>query len=230
MGTAETVKKLFDESGKPKFQMIVEGANLFFTDAARTILEDAGVHLFKDASTNKGGVCSSSLEVLSALALPEEDHAKLMAYDPARDLQPPEFYATYAQQIQAIIIENAQHEFKAIWNYNQQEGVHKVVGTRKLSIKINQMSDSIQDQLRSGMTEKEKSQLIRTVLQKSVPPVLLKHLGVEGILARVPENYIGAMVAAWVAAHFVYKYGISASEVSFFFFMRTLVGEAAPGQ
>ena len=42
---------------------VVEGANLFITDSARDIIQDAGVILFKDASTNKGGVTCSSLEV-----------------------------------------------------------------------------------------------------------------------------------------------------------------------
>merc|ERR550532_3019079 len=82
--TTENVKCLFHpDTGKPKFKWIVEGANLFMSNGARAVLEKAGVHLFKDASTNKGGVTSSSLEVLSALALPDKDHSQLMSYDPA---------------------------------------------------------------------------------------------------------------------------------------------------
>lgn len=57
------VAQLFDENGKPKFKYIVEGANLFITEDARDVLENAGVILYKDASTNKGGVTSSSFEV-----------------------------------------------------------------------------------------------------------------------------------------------------------------------
>lgn len=48
---------------------MLEGANLFFTTDARLALEKAGATIFKDASANKGGVTSSSLEVLAALAL-----------------------------------------------------------------------------------------------------------------------------------------------------------------
>ncbi len=44
----------FSLSGKPKFRMIVEGANLFLSDAAREILEKAGVHVFKDLSVSEG--------------------------------------------------------------------------------------------------------------------------------------------------------------------------------
>jgi hypothetical protein len=40
-------QKLFDERGVPRYRIIVEGANLFFTQAARLRLEQAGVVLFK---------------------------------------------------------------------------------------------------------------------------------------------------------------------------------------
>eukprot|EP00446_Apocalathium_sp_SHHI-4_P011084 CAMPEP_0177211602 /NCGR_PEP_ID=MMETSP0367-20130122/32181_1 /TAXON_ID=447022 ORGANISM="Scrippsiella hangoei-like, Strain SHHI-4" /NCGR_SAMPLE_ID=MMETSP0367 /ASSEMBLY_ACC=CAM_ASM_000362 /LENGTH=1009 /DNA_ID=CAMNT_0018660801 /DNA_START=1 /DNA_END=3027 /DNA_ORIENTATION=- len=226
--TTGNVKTLFNADGRPKFRMICEGANLFLSDGARAVLEKAGVHVFKDASTNKGGVCSSSLEVLAALAMPEEEHSKLMTYNPDETQEPPEFYATYVQQILSVITENARNEFRAIWECNQKDGLPKIQCTSRLSIKINQMSDSIQTHFKSGMSEQEKKQLVRSVLLRAVPPILLEKLGLEGILARVPENYVGALVGAWVASKFVYKHGINASEVSFFFFMRSLVaGEEA---
>jgi glutamate dehydrogenase len=56
----------------------VEGANLFITESARHILEDRGVILFKDASTNKGGVTSSSMEVLASLCMNDEEFARNM--------------------------------------------------------------------------------------------------------------------------------------------------------
>jgi len=96
---SENVKQLFTSEGKPKFRMVVEGANLFFSDGARAALEDAGVHVFRDASTNKGGVTSSSLEVFSALALSIEEHTDLMTYDPSCGADPPDFYRQYVQQI-----------------------------------------------------------------------------------------------------------------------------------
>eukprot|EP00932_Pfiesteria_piscicida_P014153 SRR837773.25859.p1 GENE.SRR837773.25859~~SRR837773.25859.p1 ORF type:complete len:239 (-),score=95.29 SRR837773.25859:55-729(-) len=203
--------------------MIVEGANLFLSDGARQVLETAGVHVFKDASTNKGGVCSSSLEVLAALALPDEVHTQLMTY--GAESTAPEFYETYVKQILDVICGNAKNEFKAIWECNQTERTPKIECTRKLSIKINQMSDSIQSHFKDGMSAEEKDRLTRAVLTSAVPPVLLSRLGVEGILARVPDNYIGALIGAWVGAQFVYKHGIHASEVSFFFFLRDLMSE-----
>lgn len=65
-------------NGKPRFKYIVEGANLFITEAAREVLERAGVILFVDASANKGGVTSSSFEVLAALSMKDEQFIEHM--------------------------------------------------------------------------------------------------------------------------------------------------------
>jgi len=191
------------------------------SNGARAVLEKAGVHLFKDASTNKGGVTSSSLEVLSALALPDKDHSQLMSYDPASGAEPPEFYQTYVKQVLDIIIDNAKQEFNGIWNANQQDNIPKVEATALLSQKINQITDSIQESL-LAMKDAERDQLVRKVISQAIPPLMLQHLGMDGVLERVPPNYIGAIVGAWIGSRFVYRYGINASAVSFFLFMKEL--------
>mmetsp|Transcript_18850 Transcript_18850/g.37003 ORF Transcript_18850/g.37003 Transcript_18850/m.37003 type:complete len:1169 (-) Transcript_18850:196-3702(-) len=220
----DTVKKLFVE-GHPKFKMVVEGANLFFSDAARRALEEGGVHLFKDASTNKGGVTSSSLEVFASLALSSSDHGALMTYNPDSQGDPPEFYQTYVEQVLDNVKENARQEFSAIWACNQKDGTKKTDLTRLLSLKINQMCDTIEDNLTTSMTEEERGRLVRFVLRRAVPPLIIERLGVDGVLDQVPKNYIFAIVGSWIASRFVYRHGIHASEVSFFFFMRSLLAE-----
>ncbi|EUD64563.1 glutamate dehydrogenase [Plasmodium inui San Antonio 1] len=60
------------------YKYIVEGANVFISDDARKILEAKNVILFKDASTNKGGVISSSLEVLAGLVLTDQQFLQMM--------------------------------------------------------------------------------------------------------------------------------------------------------
>eukprot|EP00929_Paragymnodinium_shiwhaense_P023249 TRINITY_DN14602_c0_g1_i1.p1 TRINITY_DN14602_c0_g1~~TRINITY_DN14602_c0_g1_i1.p1 ORF type:complete len:1184 (-),score=307.56 TRINITY_DN14602_c0_g1_i1:349-3900(-) len=221
--TTDNVKALFLPDGRPKFRMIVEGANLFLSEDARAVLEKAGVHLFKDASTNKGGVSSSSLEVLAALALNEEDHTSLLTYDPQGGLsEPPEFYNQYVSEILKIIEDNAKLEFNAIWKANQEDNLPKVEATKRLSAQINAMTDNIQTQF-VAMSESERRRLTRAALEKALPPLIVSHLGVDGIEKNVPSNYIRSIVASWVASRYVYKYGINASEVSFFFFMRSLL-------
>ncbi|CAJ1429371.1 unnamed protein product, partial [Effrenium voratum] len=229
--TTDNVKKLFKitpDGTRPKFRMLVEGANLFLSDRARGVLEAAGVHVFKDASTNKGGVNSSSLEVLAALALSEEDHDQMMCYNPACGDVPPAFYETYVRQIQDTIAENARNEFRAIWKANQgAPHISKVEATKVISSKINALQDAIMDQFAS-MDSSERDKLVRAVLQHAVPPVILQHLGVEGILERVPSNYVAAVIGAWVASRFVYSKGVDAAEVSFFFFLRSLLSNEVP--
>jgi hypothetical protein len=56
------------------------------------------VVLFRDASANKGGVTSSSLEVLSGMALDDAQFIDLMTSAGKDGL--PEFYQQYARSIQ----------------------------------------------------------------------------------------------------------------------------------
>merc|ERR1719223_1139720 len=218
----DNVKNLFNTEGRPKFRFVVEGANLFFSDDARRVLEDAGVHLFKDASTNKGGVTSSSCEVFAALTLSPEDHAKLMTYDPEGGLsEPPEFYQRYVGESLDIVRANARSEFEAIWNATKDGDMRKAEATRVLSAQINKTTDSISTQ-RNLMSESERQMLVRGVLAQAVPPLILEHLGIDGICERVPKAYVFSIVACWIASRYVYKHGIDASEVSFFFFMQSL--------
>ncbi|KAE9387089.1 NADH-dependent glutamate dehydrogenase [Gymnopus androsaceus JB14] len=103
---------LFDSEGKPHFKYIVEGVKLFLTQQARLFLEKRKVVVFKDSSTNKGGVTSSSLEVLASLALSTEEYVDLMIF---KDGKPSEFYQSYVKDIQAKITENAAAEFHCLW-------------------------------------------------------------------------------------------------------------------
>eukprot|EP00929_Paragymnodinium_shiwhaense_P009186 TRINITY_DN11324_c0_g1_i2.p1 TRINITY_DN11324_c0_g1~~TRINITY_DN11324_c0_g1_i2.p1 ORF type:complete len:905 (+),score=217.21 TRINITY_DN11324_c0_g1_i2:153-2867(+) len=226
--TSDNVKKFFKPCGTPKFRMIVEGANLFLTDGSRRTLEQAGVHVFKDASTNKGGVCSSSLEVFAALALSKQDHTNLMTYKKAANVSAPAFYSRYVEEILSIISENARLEFNAIWKANKSHGLLKIDGTRRLSAQINAITDNIQGQF-DTMPAAESDILVRSVVAQAVPPLMIEHLGVEGILQQVPQNYIRSLVASWIASRYVYKHGVFASEVSFFFFMKSLFGTTQQG-
>jgi len=226
--SSENVKQLFTPEGKPKFRMVVEGANLFFSDGARASLEDAGVHVFRDASTNKGGVTSSSLEVFSALALSIEEHTDLMTYDPSCGAEPSDFYRQYVQQVLRLITDNAKQEFHAIWKSNCQSGLSKVEATQKISLHINQMQDNIQQHI-SSISTTERETLVRRVLQLAVPPLIVQHIGIDGITKRVPENYIHAIVGAWIASRYVYRHGVCGSEVAFFLFMRELLDEQVSG-
>jgi len=211
------VKQLFVD-GQPKWKMVVEGANLFFTQDARVVLEKAGTIHYKDASTNKGGVTSSSLEVLAALALTDSEHSEHMQVkDPAHV---PQFYQEYVKQVQAIISQNAKHEFECIWREHQLTGIHRCVLTDKVSEKINKLND-----IASGSELYNNEKLRTAVLREVLPKRLQELVPIEEILKRIPDNYARASFSSYLAAHFVYKFGLNAHDFAFFEFVDQLLSK-----
>jgi glutamate dehydrogenase len=207
------VKQLFRADGSCKFKYIVEGANLFFTTDARKVLEAAGVKLFKDASTNKGGVTSSSLEVFASLAMAPEDHDVHMCVEAGAI--PPQFYKEYVEDILEIIRRNADNEFRILWGQMKQ-GRTSIEATDQLSNKINFLTDTINNDL----NETGDKAVINKVLQMVIPKSLIKKVGFESIWRNTPRNYLMAMVATNLASKYVYENGMEASEFKFYNYLK----------
>ena len=211
---SKNVHRLFNQDGTPRFKYIVEGANLFFTQEARTVLEDRGVILFKDASTNKGGVTSSSLEVLAALALSDEEHSEHMCFNPGEEV--PEFYQKYVGEVQRRIRENASMEYQCLKKEHEKNGGARHLLTDQLSDKINQLTKAIAEStLYSNLELREKvmTSAIPQQLQELVPG------GLSTILSRLPENYTKAVFSTYLASRFVYTEGLRSGDFAFYEFM-----------
>jgi len=200
-----------------KYKYIVEGANLFLTEDARMILEQNGVILFKDASANKGGVTSSSLEVLAGLAMTGEEHREHMCVKGGKI---PKFYEEYVQEVISIIRRNASLEFNVLWNAsNAPDNTRtKTELTGILSKKINLMFDRL---MASPVVNKD-GVVARHVLAQGLPKTLVNLLGLENILKRVPANYLTAIVGAQLSARYIYEHGLDADEISFFKFIQKI--------
>ncbi|KAI9470231.1 Glutamate/Leucine/Phenylalanine/Valine dehydrogenase-domain-containing protein [Coemansia mojavensis] len=214
------VGMLFDEDGSTRFKYVVEGANLFFTQDARLRLEKAGVHLFKDASANKGGVTSSSLEVLAALSLTDDEFGRLMCKQPDGSL--PTFYQEYVADVQAAIESNAAREFECLWNES------KASGNKPKCVLSDDLSVAIVD-LRKNLESTnlwDNVPLRRLIMREALPARLLQEVGLDTILQRVPLNYLKAIFGAYLASHFVYEYGTSPSQFAFFEFMSRFYAKA----
>lgn len=212
------VKNMFienpDGTKTPKFKYIIEGANLFFTKEARSVLEQSGVVLFKDASANKGGVTSSSMEVLAALALEEKDFQEHMQ---VKNGVIPQFYKDYVVTVQKIIESNARMEFDAIWAEHQLTKKHRATLTDLISDKINELSTSLEesDELWNIKDVRER------VLKVAVPKILMDKVGFEKFMERVPPNYLKAIFSSFLASRYVYENGLTASpEFAFYKFLR----------
>ncbi|KAJ3222009.1 NAD-dependent glutamate dehydrogenase [Clydaea vesicula] len=189
------VNTLINEDGTPKYKYIVEGANLFFTQEARLRMEAAGAIHFKDASANKGGVTSSSLEVLAALSFTDEEFAEhMMVKDGAH---PPAFYTEYVKEVHHIIERNAELEFECIWKEADRTGKPKSNLSDLLSYAILQLNAEIQT-----TTLWDNVELRRIVLTEAFPNLLLEKLGLETLLKRVPENYVKAIFGSYLASRF----------------------------
>lgn len=210
------VAALIDADGKPHFKYVVEGANLFLTQQARLHLEKRKAIVFKDSSANKGGVTSSSLEVLAGLSLSTEEYTDLMIF---KDGKPSEFYQNYVKDIQAKITENAANEFSCIWKEHA-----RLQGTKTRTA----ISDELSLTLNNLQAELESSDLFddvpsrHGVMRRAIPKTLVDRIGLETLLGRLPEAYQKALFSSWVASHFIYKYGVNASSVDFFHFAREL--------
>ncbi|GAM20879.1 hypothetical protein SAMD00019534_040540 [Acytostelium subglobosum LB1] len=209
------VDKLFTSNGECRFPIIVEGANLFFTQKARLILEEKGAIIFKDASANKGGVTSSSLEVLSALALNDAEFDQHMCVKAG---VVPAFYQAYIGDVHRTIEENARLEFDCIWRENAKTKTPRTILTDLISDKINSLNDSIQSSpLWDNVVLRKK------VIAAACPPELLRLVGVDAIVERVPVPYVKAIFGAYLASRFVYECGLSSPEFAFFTFITRLL-------
>jgi glutamate dehydrogenase len=209
-------QEFFDKEGTPRARIIVEGANLFITQEARLRLEEEGVILFKDASANKGGVTSSSLEVLASLALEDEEFARLMTTPSGK--REPAFRQRYIKEILEIIRRNAADEFRALWKEHEVSGRPFSVLSDLLSDKINRVTDKI---YHSPLYD---DKLLRqAVIMRHCPRSLVDRVGMETIMKQVPDMYLRSICAASLASAYVYTRGISAGELDFFDFVSNFI-------
>ncbi|HKK48331.1 MAG TPA: hypothetical protein VJ932_04500, partial [Alkalispirochaeta sp.] len=64
----------------------------------------------------------------------------------------------------------------------------------------------------------------RTVVAEYTPQPLLELIGLDTILERLPAAYLDAIVAARIASRFVYRAGLTGTEVDFARYMDELRG------
>lgn len=209
------VMELIDEkTGKSIIPYFVEGANLFITQSAKLILESAGCVIFKDASTNKGGVTSSSLEVLAALSFDDKGFLENMCV--GSDGVKPQFYEHYVKEVQKKIVANAESEFEALWMLKNATGEPITELSDKLSKGINKLADELAN---SKELWNDDQDFRNAVLVDALPPLLLNEIGIENILNRVPETYLRALFATRLASKFVYTRGIDSNPAKFLEFI-----------
>ncbi|MCG8478070.1 MAG: NAD-glutamate dehydrogenase [Spirochaetales bacterium] len=212
-------KALLYEDGTPRIRALVEGANLFVTQEARVRLEERGVVVLKDASTNKGGVTSSSLEVYAGLAMSDEEFEHHMCVDTDSEDESP-FRRAYVEAIIKRIETNARAEFDLMWTERELSGRPLTYISDEVSARINRITDAIG---RSDLLHN--ATIRRAVIAEYTPAPLLELVGLERIVERVPRSYLDAIVASRIASRFVYERGLRSTEVEFAMYVEELKRE-----
>jgi glutamate dehydrogenase len=212
--TMGNYRELLSADGQPNFNFVVEGANLFFSQDARLELEKRGVIIIKDSSANKGGVTSSSFEVLVSLALSEEEYCNWMIVEGVSGTPSP-FRQNYIEEILEKIRENARLEFNLLWREHERTGLPYCTLSDMLSQKINALKDTI---LKSSLSED--APLFTKMVGEHFPKILVDKVGLSTLFSRVPPMYLKATFAASLASRYIYGCGLNASEIDFISFVR----------
>lgn len=226
-----------EKTEKVKIPYIVEGANLFISQPAKLELENHGCVLFKDASANKGGVTSSSLEVLASLALNDDDFLnKFINYkngenssnddddDIDDECQVSKSYQQYVTEVQRIITRNARLEFDQLWQLNRAYGVPISNLSNILSTTINKLNDDLRDSEELWLNDiKLRNHLL---INKIIPKILTDIAGADKVVDNIPEPYLKVMLSSYLASSFVYQYGIDINIGKFLEYIGELRREA----
>jgi len=183
-------EEFLDSEGIPTSKAIIEGANLYLTEGARKNLEDLGVIIIKDSSSNKGGVICSSFEVLSCLILSEEEFI-----DKKNIL---------VSEILEIIKKAALNEARLLLHNYQKKNAYLTDISDLISEKINDYKYELLDFLDlETLSTNPKDPLIKCLLVYC-PKSLRK---INKIIENVPEIHKKAIIACHIASNLVYTRG-----------------------
>lgn len=191
---ATNFKDFLDAEEKPTAKAIVEGANLYLTQEARYELEKRGVLIIKDSSANKGGVICSSLEVLTALTMPEKDFIK--------------YKSILMPQILDHIKHKARDEAKLLLRTYAETQEPLTSISERVSEKINGFTYELLDYLEDKVLEKDPhNPLMRCLIAYCLPFLQQNYL--EAILHQIPGMHQKAMISCFIASKLVYTKGLS---------------------
>jgi glutamate dehydrogenase len=129
------------------------------------------------------------------------------------DVIPP-FYSRYVENVQRIIEDNARLEFEAIWREHARTRKPRCVLSDELSLEIIKLDEELQ---KTALWDN--ISLRKTIMNEALPETLLKQIGLDLILERVPVAYLKAIFGSYLASRFIYLNGIGASQFAFFDFM-----------
>ena len=127
------------------------------------------------------------------LALNEEEYFKYMRSDS-------EFYQKYIHEVQEIIAKYTDDEFECLWNEKRSSNKHLSELSDSIAYKITKLKDTLKDS-NLWKNKKLRERIItegivilnsynRQFLYLATPPVLIRALGIEKLIERIPDIFI----------------------------------------
>ncbi|ACN13471.1 GdhA2 [Desulforapulum autotrophicum HRM2] len=185
-------------------EFIVEGANVFFDNAARRyIAAQTAIRQIKDSTANKGGVFSSSIaEVLTAFLLGDDYEKKLLNDTTTR--------WALIRDIMLLVDEYAIEETVMLIRLHEAD---RSIPLFVLSEQTSEQIFAFQATLYSRISELTSNHsLVWGVLEHYIPGILIKRLGKKKILDILNSGelkpYRDAILTKKMASLAFYKYGI----------------------
>ncbi|GAB4192053.1 MAG: NAD-glutamate dehydrogenase [Simkaniaceae bacterium] len=182
-----------DETGRPTSRAIIEGANLYLTQGARTKLEELGTIIIKDSSANKGGVICSSFEVLSGLVLSDEEFIK----------EKPGLM----DEILYLIAEKAKDEAELMLRTHSETGAFLTDISEWISERINTYTYQLLESLENQKLSRDPADPLIQCLFNYCPP-LFREKYADRIISHIPESHKRAIISCYIASKIVYKKGL----------------------
>jgi glutamate dehydrogenase len=186
-----------------ELQFIVEGANVFFDDAARRyIATQTKIKQIKDSTANKGGVFSSSVaEVLTAFLLQDDYEDKLLNDSSTR-------WALTKDILQLVDRYSRMETGLLLRLYDADPSVPLFELSEKTSEQIFALQDQLEPCLEQILADGE---LVWQVMVQYIPSVLREKLGEQSIMALLNtehlQPYRNAIITKKLASMAFYRFG-----------------------
>ncbi len=180
--------------GTASSPLIVEGANLFFSQEVRQLLhEAAGVKIIKDSSANKCGVICSSFEIASSMLLSEDE------------------FIRHKGAIVADVLDHLRHsarrEAKLLFKEQKLRPKSLPAVSEAISKAINRVTDAVNDTLASKPADEYKDLQVQWLVSR-LPATLAQLAGSRVSMLLSPE-YQRCAFASAIASDLVYSEGVA---------------------
>ncbi|TWJ19349.1 NAD-glutamate dehydrogenase domain-containing protein [Geobacter argillaceus] len=178
--------------GSPKVRAVVEGANSFFTPAARLELQRRGILILRDASANKCGVISSSFEIIANLLMSEKEFLEIKE--------------RYVADVLDILEQRAEEEARLIFRRRTESGNTLLCTdiSAAISQEINAHYARLFGYFQNHPAVCEEALFVRAI-EDHLPRLLRENRRYRQRLRQLPAKYRYAILAGQIASSLVYR-------------------------